>query len=106
MLQAPICDRLALDPFAFGEDILSPPVPDVGRGQIVEALVIAGMVVMLDEGHDLALKLARQVIVLEQDAVCCDPCDVLQMRLESGPKEGPDHEAIEVYRRADHCCAA
>ncbi len=24
------------------------------------------------------------------------------MRLESGPKEGPDHEAIEVQRGADH----
>src|SRR5581483_2555546 len=24
------------------------------------------------------------------------------MKLESGPKEGPDHEAIEVYGRADH----
>jgi hypothetical protein len=28
------------------------------------------------------------------------------MRLESGPKEGPDDEAIEVYGRADHCGAA
>ena len=27
---------------------------------------------------------------------CCDPRKFLQMRLESGPKEGPDDEAIEV----------
>ena len=25
------------------------------------------------------------------------------MKLESGLKEGPDDEAIEVHRRADHC---
>jgi|GEM_PF-5518227 len=41
-----------------------------------------------------------------QRLICCDPCDVVQMRLESGPKEGPDHEAIEVQRRADHRRAA
>ena len=28
------------------------------------------------------------------------------MKLESGLKEGPDDEAIEVYGRADHCGAA
>lgn len=39
-------------------------------------------------------------------AVCCDPCEVLQLRLESGPKEGPDHEAIEVYGRAGYRCVA
>jgi hypothetical protein len=27
------------------------------------------------------------------------------VKLESGPKEGPDDEAIEVYGRADHCGA-
>jgi hypothetical protein len=29
-------------------------------------------------------------------ALCCDPLSLLQMKLESGPEEGPDHEAIEV----------
>ena len=35
--------------------------------------------------------------------VCCDPSDFLRMKLESGPFEGPDDEAIEVHGRADHC---
>jgi hypothetical protein len=39
-------------------------------------------------------------------ARCCDPRYFLQVKLESGPKEGPDDEAIEVYGRADHCVAA
>src|SRR3954466_14938602 len=37
---------------------------------------------------------------------CCDPRDFLQAELESDPKEGPDHEAIEVHGRAGYCGAA
>ena len=69
MLQATVCDCLALDPFAFEEDGLGAPEVDVSRGKIVEALVIAGMVVMLDEIRDLAFEIAGQVVVLKQDAV-------------------------------------
>ena len=43
VLQATVCDCLALDPFAFEEDGLSASEVDVSRGKIVEALVIAGM---------------------------------------------------------------
>ena len=50
MLQATVCDCLALDPFAFEEDGLGASEVDVSRGKIVEALVIAGMVVMRHEG--------------------------------------------------------
>ena len=69
MLQAPVCDCLALDPFAFQEDSLSAPEVDVSWGKIVEALVIAGMVVVRHEGGDLAFEIAGQVVVLKQDAV-------------------------------------
>ena len=69
MLQATVCECLALDPFAFEEDGLGAPEVDVGRSEIVEALVIASMVVVLDEGRDLTFEIAGQVIVLEQDAV-------------------------------------
>ena len=69
MLQATICDGLALDPFAFEEDGVGAPEVDVSRSEIVEALVIAVMVVVLDEGGDLAFEIAGQVVILEQDAV-------------------------------------
>ena len=69
MLQATVGDCLALDPFAFEEDGLSPSEVDVSRREIVQALVIAGMVVMRHEGRDLAFEIAGQVVVLEQDAV-------------------------------------
>ena len=45
--------------FAFeGEDDLGPPEVDVSRSEIAEALVIASMVVVLDEGRDLAFEIA------------------------------------------------
>ena len=69
MLQATVCDCLALDPFAFEEDRLSAPEVDVSRSEIVEALVIAGMVVVRHEGGDLAFEIAGQIVVLKQDAV-------------------------------------
>ena len=57
VLQATICDRLVFDPFAFEEDCLSAPEVDVSRSAIVEALVIVGMVVVLDEGGDLEFEI-------------------------------------------------
>ena len=69
MLQATVCDCLALDPFAFEEDGLGPSEVDVSRREIAEALVIAGMVVVRHEGRDLAFEIAGQVVVLKQDAV-------------------------------------
>ena len=65
MLQAAVCDGCTLDAFTFGEDRLSPAEVDVGRGEIIEALVIADVVIVLDEGFDLPLEIAGQVIVLE-----------------------------------------
>src|SRR6516162_11122937 len=69
MLQAATGYCLALDAFAFEEDGRGPSEVDIGRCAIAQALVIAGMVVVVDEGGDLAFEIAGQVIVLEQDAV-------------------------------------
>jgi hypothetical protein len=69
MLQAATGDCLAFDALAFEEDGLGPSEVDVGRCEIAQALVIAGMVVMIDEGGDLAFEIAGQVIMVEEDAV-------------------------------------
>lgn len=69
MLQASLLDGLALDPFAFGEDGRATAEVDIGGCQVAEALVIAGLVVMLDEGCDLPFEILRQVVIIEQDAV-------------------------------------
>ena len=53
MLQTPICDGLAFDPFALEEDGLGPSEVDVGRREIGQALVVSRMVVVRHEGGDL-----------------------------------------------------
>ena len=69
MLQAPQFDGPSLDPFSLQQDGLAAPEVDVGGCEIVEALVIAAMIVALDEGCDLDFEIARQKVVLQQDAV-------------------------------------
>ena len=64
MLQASGLERFALNALTLGEDCLSPPKVDIGRGQIIEALVITGVVVVLDKGADLPFEIARQVVVI------------------------------------------
>ena len=69
MQQAPLFDGLSLDPFSLQQDGLAASEVDVGGREIVEALVIARVVVALDEGRDLGFEIARQEVVLQQDSV-------------------------------------
>ena len=69
MLQASVLDCVAFDPFSFQQDCLTAPEVDVGRRQIAQALVIAPMVVVIDEPVDAGLKITRQVVVFQKDAV-------------------------------------
>ncbi len=69
MLQAPVFDGLSFDLLSLQQNGLAPPEVDIGRCQIVQALVIALMIVVRDEGLDPSLEVARQIVVLEQDAV-------------------------------------
>ena len=48
---------------------MASPEVDIGRGEIIDALVIAPVVVVGDERVDLSFEIARQIIVLEQDAI-------------------------------------
>ena len=53
MPQASLVDGLSLNPFAFGKDGLPAVEVYVGGRQIADALVIACVVVVFDEGGDL-----------------------------------------------------
>ncbi len=50
MLQAPMLDGLAFDLLPFDQDGLAAPEVDVGGGEVAEALVVAPMIVVGDEG--------------------------------------------------------
>lgn len=69
MKQAALFEGFAFDPLSFQHDDVATPKVDVNRGEIVEALVVAAVVVMLDEGGDLLLEIARQEVVSEENAV-------------------------------------
>ena len=69
MLQATVCDGSKLDAFAFCEDRLGSAEVEVSRREVADALMIAEVIVVLDKGGDLSFEIARQVIVVEQNAV-------------------------------------
>ena len=58
MKQAPLFKCLSFDPFSLLDDGCCPAEVGVGRCDVVEALVIALMVVMLDERLDLTSQIA------------------------------------------------
>ena len=57
------------DAFSFSADRLSPAKVDIGRREVVDALVITDVIVVFDEGLYLAFEVPGQVVVVEQDAV-------------------------------------
>ena len=69
MKQAPGFDGLPFDSFSLFQNGLAAPEVDISRGEILQALVIAVMVVMLDKGIDLSPKITGQVVVFQQDTV-------------------------------------
>ena len=69
VLQAPMFDGLSLDPFALFDDGFSPSEVGIGGRHVVQALVVTLMVVVFDEGLDLAFEVSRQEVVFQQDAV-------------------------------------
>ena len=69
MLQAPVLDGLSFDPLLFQQDGLAVPEVDIGGREVIQALVIAPVVVVLDECGELGFEITGQIIVLQQDPV-------------------------------------
>ncbi|NOW48677.1 hypothetical protein FHW96_004867 [Novosphingobium sp. SG751A] len=57
-------DGLSLDPFAPLDDGCRPAEVVVGGRHVVQAFVVTLVIVVLDEGLDLGLKVAGQEVVL------------------------------------------
>ena len=94
MLQASVCDGCSLDAFPLGEDCIGSAEVDVGRGQVAQALMIADVVIVLDEGADLPFEISRQVVVVEQDAVLQGLVPALDLSL-----------GLRMIRRAPRTCS-
>ena len=69
MPQAAIGNGLSFDPFSFCQNLRRPPEVDVCGGEIVDALVVAAVIVVGDESRDLGFEIARQIVVFQQDSV-------------------------------------
>jgi len=69
VLQAPILECAAFDPFSLFEDSRASAKIDVGGREVVEALVITLMVIVLDERLDLGVEIAWEEVIVEQNAV-------------------------------------
>ena len=62
VLQVLALDGLAFDPFALFDDGFGPAEVSVGEHQVLQTLVIALMIIMLDEAVDLNFKIARWIV--------------------------------------------
>ena len=88
VLQAAMFDGLSLDPFALFDDGLGPAEVGVGGRHIVQALVVAPMIVMLDERLDLTFEVSRQEVVFQEDAVLEGLVPALDLALGLGMQRG------------------
>ena len=57
MLQSALFDGLAFDPLALEQDGLAASEVDVSRRQVLQALMVAVMIVVIDEAIDLRFEL-------------------------------------------------
>jgi hypothetical protein len=69
MLQSTVGNGLSFDPFSFCQNGWTAPAVDVGWGKIVDAFVVAAVVIVVDKGRNLSFEIAGQEIVFQQDAV-------------------------------------
>ena len=53
MLQSSLFDGVAFDPFAFQQEGMASAEVDVGRCEVMQAFVIAAVIVVIDEVRDL-----------------------------------------------------
>jgi hypothetical protein len=52
-LQSSEFDSVSFDPFTLEQDGLTAPKVDVGRRQVLQTLMVAAVIVMLDEAIDV-----------------------------------------------------
>jgi hypothetical protein len=69
VLQPAFSDCLFFDLFSHFQDLRAAAVIDICRGQVVQALVTAVVIVVIDEGADLPFQVAGQVVVFQDNPV-------------------------------------
>ena len=67
MVPATVLDGASLDLLAPFPDAITSPEVEVGGGEVVQALVIAAVIVMLDKVGNGPFEVAGQIVVFKQD---------------------------------------
>lgn len=87
VLQAPMFDGLPFNPFVLLDDGRGPAEVGVCGRHVVQAFVIAPVVVVFDEGLDLGLEVTGQEVVFQEDAVFQGLVPALDLALGLGWSE-------------------
>ena len=69
MVQAAVLDGFQFDASPFGQNGFATAIIDIGRGEVADVLVVAVVVVVVDEGRDGGFKLPFEEVVFQQDPV-------------------------------------
>ena len=69
VLQASLPDCLLLDLLSRFQDLSAAAMIEVGGREVAQALMVAAVVVVVDEGTDLPLEISREEVVFQQDPV-------------------------------------
>ena len=69
MVQAAVLDGLLFDAPPFGQDGFAAAEVDVSWGEVADALVVAMVIVVVDECGDGGLKFAFEEVVFQENAV-------------------------------------
>ena len=96
MLQAALSDRQFLDLLPFSQNGFVPSKVDVGGCDVVQALVVALVVVVVDEGPDLLLEITGHVVILQQNTVLHGLVPAFDFAL-GGPVAGSCRSLDSIY---------
>jgi len=103
VLQAPIFDGLSLNPFALFDDGWRPAEVGISGCHVFQALVVALVIVMFDEGLNLGFKIAGQELIFQQDVVLQGLVPTLDLSLGLGVHRGAAHVAhlvgLDIFRQ-------
>ena len=83
LLQVALSDRLFLDLSPSSENGFIAAEVNVSRCDVAQALVVALVVIVIDEGLDLTFEIAGQVIVFQQNTAACVQARVAQAVVQS-----------------------
>src|SRR5690606_31593751 len=89
------------------DDGIGPAEVGVGGRHVVQALVVTSVVIMLDEGFDLGLKVTGQEVIFEQDAILEGLMPALDLALGLGMHRSAAHMAhfpgLDIFRHHPRC---